>query len=116
MRLTNVENQDTPEDLLNSARNGSSGILRLAGRDANPVNVRCVPMGKAIFAHISVPAYSVPATTKVEATPLIPSANAPGSCQYLNPIVCGPIPPLLMQMARMKKTIKDKTLILQIIS
>ena len=64
------------------------------------------------YTYISVPAYKVPATTNVLATPLIESANAPGSCQYLNPIFSGPIPPELMQMARMKKTIKATTLIL----
>ena len=62
--------------------------------------------------YISVPAYSVPATTKVFATPLIESANAPGSCQYLNPMAPGPIAPALMQIARMKKTMSASTLML----
>lgn len=69
-----------------------------------------------LVTYISVPAYNVPATTKVFATPLIESANAPGLCQYSNPIFLGPMPPELMIMARMKKTINAKTLILQIIS
>jgi hypothetical protein len=38
------------------------------------------------------PQKAVPATTKVFATPLIESANAPGSCQYSNPMARGPIP------------------------
>jgi hypothetical protein len=69
-------------------------------------------MGMLVLAYISVPAYSVPATTNVSATPLIPSANASGSSQYLNPIVSGPIAPVLMQIARMKKTMSASTLIL----
>ena len=62
--------------------------------------------------YISVPAYNVPATTNVLATPLIESANAPGLSQYLNPIVWGPIPPALIQIARMKNTMRASTLIL----
>lgn len=51
--------------------------------------------------------------TNVLATPLIESAKAPGLCQYLNPIVRGPIPPALMQIARMKNTHSERTLILK---
>ena len=42
--------------------------------------------------YISAPAYSVPAMTKVLAASLIGSAKAPGSCQYLKPIL-RPYPP-----------------------
>lgn len=66
--------------------------------------------------YISVPAYSVPAMTKVLATPLMPSAKAPGSSQYLKPIFWGPMPPAEMQMARMKKMEMEMTLILQSVS
>jgi hypothetical protein len=64
------------------------------------------------YAYISVPAYNVPATTNVLATPLIESAKAPGLCQYLKPMTWSPMPPVLMQMARMKKTIRAMTLML----
>jgi hypothetical protein len=40
------------------------------------------------------------------------SANGPGESQYLNPIGPGPIPPAVITIARMKKTVIERTLIL----
>jgi hypothetical protein len=48
--------------------------------------------------------------TKVLATPLMPSAKAPGWCQYLKPIGCGPMMPAEMKIAIMKKNVMDITL------
>lgn len=117
--LTDVENQDPPKDLLDCFRNCLRRVCRLSSRDANPdlsLALSHVPPLYYSATHISVPAYSVPATTNVFATPLIESANAPGACQYVNPIGRGPIPPVLIQIARIKKTINANTLILQAIS
>lgn len=66
--------------------------------------------------YISVPAYRVPAITNVLATPLIPSAKAPGWFQYLNPMGPGPIPPVLMITARRKKMQMEMTLMLWSVS
>lgn len=117
--LTDVENEDTPKDLLDSLGYCLLRIRRFSGGDANPnstVSIRHLPHLRHWGTYISVPAYNVPATTNVFATPLIESANAPGECQYLNPVARGPMPPALMIIARMKKTINANTLILQSIS
>lgn len=109
---TNVENQDPPEYLSDSGWNGLLRIGRFSGSDADPVHVRQLIIQGTARAYISVPAYSVPAMTNVFATPLMESANAPGSRQYLNPMGPGPTPPVLIQMARMKNAMSAKTLIL----
>lgn len=48
--------------------------------------------------------------TKVLATPLMPSAKAPGSFQYLKPMGPGPMPPAEMAIATMKKRVIEMTL------
>lgn len=111
---TNVEDKNAPKDLFDSARNRLLGILRLSRCDADPEAWLDLEYSSvsSINTYISVPAYKVPATTNVLATPLMESANAPGLCQYLNPIFSGPIPPELMQIARIKNTTRAITLIL----
>lgn len=103
--------------MLDGTGDGDARIGGFTCSDANPILVSDALLGEGWGTmYISVPAYNVPATTNVLATPLIESAKAPGLCQYLNPIVCGPIPPELMQMAMMKKAIIARTLILEQIS
>ena len=86
--------------MLDGTGDGDARIGGFTCSDANPILVSDALLGEGWGTmYISVPAYNVPATTNVLATPLIESAKAPGLCQYLNPIVCGPIPPELMQMA-----------------
>ena len=110
---TDVEDKDAPEDLFDRARDCLFGVGGLSSGYTDPTTVRIVcHRYRRDQVYISVPANSVPATTNVLATPLIESAKAPGSSQYLKPMASPPMPPALMQMARIKKTVSDRTLIL----